>query len=202
MPIQLPDLPYPDNALEPYISARTLAYHYGKHHKAYVDKVYSAIENTAQAEDTLEQIILNARNAGDEQLFNNAAQAWNHTFLWNSMAPSGGGRAEGPLGRLIDDAFGSYSEFRKEFAAAATGLFGSGWTWLIQDEKGLRVTNTSNADTPIAHGARPLLTLDVWEHAYYLDYQNGRADYVNAYLDHLVNWEFAQSNLQFAVAAA
>lgn len=202
MTIELTQLPYKKDALEPYISARTLDYHYGKHHQAYVDKLNDAIRGSELEGKSLDQVILRSNYSKDDATFNNAAQVWNHTFLWNSMSPNGGGRAEGPLGRMIDESFGSYDEFRTAFKAAATGLFGSGWAWLIRDDKGLRIETTRNADTPLVHDWQPLLTLDVWEHAYYLDFQNDRAGYVDAFLDHLVDWEFARSNLDIVSRAA
>jgi len=195
MSIELPKLPYKEDALEPYVSARTLDFHYGKHHQGYVDKLNKAIDGTELDGVPLDQIILRSSAAKDDATFNNAAQVWNHTFLWHSMSPNGGGRADGPLGKLIDESFGGYDEFRTTFKQAATGLFGSGWVWLIRDDKGLRIEQTQNADTPLVHDWQPLLTLDVWEHAYYLDFQNDRGGYVDAFLDHLVDWEFARSNL-------
>jgi Fe-Mn family superoxide dismutase len=194
--LYLPDLPYRQSALEPHISERTLDFHYGKHHAGYVTKANKMIEGTPLAEKSLEEIVQAA--AGDASkagLFNNSAQVWNHTFFWNSMAPSGGGQPSGELGQRIDADFGSYDQFREAFVTAATTQFGSGWAWLVEDGGKLAVTKTANADTPLVHGQNPLLTIDVWEHAYYLDYQNRRPDFVNAFLDHLANWEFAEGNL-------
>ncbi|MDJ0927979.1 MAG: superoxide dismutase [Gammaproteobacteria bacterium] len=195
MPIQLPDLPYDQAALEPHLSARTLEFHYGKHHKGYVTKLNAAIENTSYADLSLEQIVTAASENGDAGIFNNAAQVWNHTFLWHSMAPDGGGAPAGDLAGMIDTAFGSFEEFCASFRQAAAGQFGSGWAWLVQDDGQLSIVTTGNADTPVLGKARPLLTLDVWEHAYYLDYQNDRASYIDTYLAHLVNWQFAAANL-------
>jgi Fe-Mn family superoxide dismutase len=194
--LQLPDLPYARSALDPHVSERTLDFHYGKHHAAYVTNANKMIEGTPLADKSLEEIVQAA--AGDASkagLFNNSAQVWNHTFFWNSMAPSGGGQPSGEIGKRIDADFGSYDQFREAFVTAATTQFGSGWAWLVEDGGKLAVTKTANADTPLVHGQKPLLTIDVWEHAYYLDYQNRRPDFVNAFLDHLANWEFAEGNL-------
>ncbi|MGE0733963.1 MAG: superoxide dismutase [Alphaproteobacteria bacterium] len=202
MQIVLPRLPYSADALEPYISRATLEIHHGKHHNAYVEKTKALAKQVRLADLSLEDIVV--RTAGEDRhrdLFNNAAQAWNHSFYWNSMRP-GGGRPSADIARRIEADLGGYETFRSQFAAAATGQFGSGWAWLILDDDRLRVTHTSNADTPLAHGQTPLLTLDVWEHAYYLDYQNCRPDYVAAALDHLINWEFANRNLLRRTAAS
>ena len=191
MAFDLPPLPYDMNALEPYISAQTMGFHYGKHHKTYVDNLNKLIAGTHFENMSLEEII--RQTAGKSEytaIFNNAAQAWNHNFFWNSMQPNGGGEPTGELKKKLERDFGGYDKFRVEFANAATTQFGSGWAWLVEDEENgkFKVIKTSNADTPIAHGLKPILTVDVWEHAYYLDYQNRRADFVNAYLDHLVKW--------------
>ena len=194
--LALPELPFKEDALEPYISKQTISLHHGKHHKAYVEKTAELVRGTELANLHLTEIIKKTVASPDRTaLFNNAAQAWNHTFYWKSLTPGGGGRPEGEIGRRVDQAFGSYENFKKEMTNSAMGQFGSGWAWLVADEKGLRVINTSNADTPVAHGQTPLLTIDVWEHAYYLDHQNRRADYVNAVIDHLLNWKFAESHL-------
>jgi Fe-Mn family superoxide dismutase len=197
MTISLPDLPYAIDALEPHVSKRTLEFHHGKHHRSYVKKTNELIKGTPHEKSSLEDIIRAAAKDGGA-LFNNAAQAWNHTFYWHSLAPKGGGKPGGAVARMIESAFGDYESFREAFAKAATSQFGSGWAWLVLDGERLQVTKTGNADTPIAHGQIPLLTIDVWEHAYYLDYQNRRPDYVATYLDHLVNWEFANANLASA----
>ena len=197
MDIKLPDLPYDKSALEPHISSRTLDFHYGKHHRAYVDKLNKAIADTGYFGLTLEDIIKRSHKAGDGGVFNNAAQAWNHTFLWHSMSPQGGGMPQGALKSSIESAFGGFDKFREQFSAAAAGQFGSGWAWLVQEGSGnVKIVTTANADTPICGESTPLLTLDVWEHAYYLDYQNARPDYIAAFLDHLVNWDFAASNFK------
>ena len=194
MSIKFPALPYATNALEPHVSANTLEHHHGKHHKAYVDKLNNAIEGTAYEGKSLEAIIAAAHKASEAGIFNNAAQSWNHTFLWNSMSPTGGGEPAGPLAEAIDRQFGSVQAFREAFKAAALAQFGSGWTWLVRTKKGLDIVSTGNADTPLVHGTTPLLTLDVWEHAYYLDYQNKRDAYVDVFLASLVNWDFAAKN--------
>ena len=194
MSIELPDLPYAADALEPHISARTFEFHHGKHHKAYVDKLNAAIPGTAYESQSLEEIIEAAHKASDKGVFNNAAQAWNHTFLWHSMSPSGGGAPTGELADAINDKFGDLDAFKAAFKAAAMGQFGSGWAWLVRTDDGVDIVTTGNADTPLVHGSKALLTLDVWEHAYYLDYQNKRDAYVDVFLDNLVNWEFAAQN--------
>ncbi len=192
----LPPLPYAQDALEPVISAKTISFHYGKHHKAYVDNLNKAVAGTEFAGMPLEKIITaTAGNADKAAIFNNASQAWNHAFYWNSLAPDGGGDVPAALKKMIEASFGTVDACKKELAAAATTQFGSGWAWLVQDGGELKVVKTGNADSPLTKGAKPLLTIDVWEHAYYLDYQNRRADYVNAVLDHLINWKFAADNL-------
>ena len=195
-PVVLPPLPFEQNALEPVISANTLSFHYGKHHKTYVDTLNKLISGTEFADMPLEKII-KATDGNTEKaaIFNNAAQVWNHTFYWRSLKGKGGGEPPAALKKLIDSSFGSVEHLKKELSAAAVGQFGSGWAWLVQDGEKLKVTKTGNAQTPIAKGPKPLLTVDVWEHAYYLDYQNRRVDYVNAVLDKLINWGFAGENL-------
>jgi superoxide dismutase, Fe-Mn family len=195
-PILLPSLPYEQSALQPVISANTLSFHYGKHHKTYVDTLNKLVAGTQFSDMSLEQIIkATADQADHTAIFNNAAQAWNHTFYWHSLRPKGGGEPPAVLERLMESSFGSFEACKKELAGAATGQFGSGWAWLVLDGGKLKVVKTGNAHTPLTQAAKPLLTIDVWEHAYYLDYQNRRADYVNAVLDSLVNWEFAAENL-------
>jgi Fe-Mn family superoxide dismutase len=184
MIFELPALPFDMNALEPHMSEKTLSFHYGKHHKAYVDKLNELIKDTEFADMSLEEIIAKSKYA----VFNNAAQVWNHTFFWNSIAPGGGGKPAGELMERINADFGGYEKFRDEFKSAALSQFGSGWAWLVDKDGRLSVMKTANADTPIAHGVKPVIVIDVWEHAYYLDYQNLRATYVDAYLDHLVKW--------------
>ena len=195
-PITLPALPFAESALDPYISARTISFHYSRHHAGYVNKVNAALEGSPLAGDDLEDIIRqSASDPALSGLFNNAAQVWNHTFFWNSMKPGGGGTPSGDLAGRIDADFGNLEEFKKAFAQAASSQFGSGWAWLVEAGGKLMVTKTANADTPLVHDQNALLTLDVWEHAYYLDYQNRRGDYINAWLDHLVNWDFAAARL-------
>ena len=191
MAITLPALPYADDALDPHITAHTISFHYCKHHAAYVNNLNGLIDGTELADATLEEIIDSAEPGG---LYNNAAQVWNHTFYWDSMSPNGGGAPSGELAAAIDSSFGSYDAFRQQFTADAVGNFGSGWTWLVKEGDGVAIVKTDDADTPIKHGQTPLLTIDVWEHAYYLDYQNARPAYVAAFLDHLVNWDFAAAN--------
>jgi Fe-Mn family superoxide dismutase len=194
--IELPPLPYAQDALAPVISAQTLSFHYGKHHKAYVDNLNKLVAGTALSETPLEKLIAAVAGQPDKAgIFNNAAQTWNHTFFWNSLKPHGGGVPTGVVGQAIDASFGGYENFKKEFSNAAMTQFGSGWAWLVADKGALRVAKTGNADTPLTMGLTPLLTIDVWEHAYYLDYQNRRADFVAAVIDKLLNWEFANANL-------
>ncbi|MBE0491914.1 MAG: superoxide dismutase [Sulfurospirillum sp.] len=196
MSLELPTLPYEATALEPHISANTLSFHHGKHHQAYVNNANNLIKGTDLENATVEQII--KTTAGDAQkvgLFNNAAQVWNHSFYWNCMQPNGGGVATGAIAQKIDEDFGSFDAFVTEFKNAAATQFGSGWAWLVLDGGKLKVVKTANADTPLAHGFKALLTVDVWEHAYYLDYQNRRPDYVDTFLNHLVNWDFVNANL-------
>lgn len=189
-------LPYKADALEPYISEKTIRFHYGKHHAGYVKKLNQMIKGTAYTVLDIEAIIQKTYGSpGETGIFNNAAQVFNHTFYWKSMKPGGGGVPDGIIAEKINADFGSYDAFKKAFASAALSQFGSGWAWLVKDGNTLKIIKTSNADTPVAQGLIPLLTVDVWEHAYYLDYQNRRADYIDAYLEHLVNWEFAETNL-------
>ena len=196
MAITLPELPYAQNALEPYITANTLSFHYGKHHNAYVTNLNKLLEGNALANESLEKIITSvAGDASKAGIFNNAAQVWNHTFYWNSMKPNGGGAPTGELADRINKDFGGFDKFAEEFKNAAATQFGSGWAWLIEDGGKLTVMKTANADLPMAHGKKALLTIDVWEHAYYLDFQNKRPDYIGTFLDKLVNWDLAASNL-------
>ena len=195
----LPPLPYADNALEPVISANTISFHYGKHHKTYVDNLNNLAKGTEFENASLESVInATAGKADKAPLFNNAAQIWNHTFYWHSMKPGGGGKPSGKLAQMIDAAFGSYDEFRKQFSATTVSQFGSGWGWLVVDGGALKVVKTGNAEVPFTKGQKPLLTIDVWEHAYYLDHQNKRAAYVDAVIDKLLNWDFAGENLSKA----
>ncbi|NLC72072.1 MAG: superoxide dismutase [Desulfuromonadaceae bacterium] len=194
--IVLPPLPYADNALEPVITARTIGFHYGKHHQGYVDNLGKLVKDTEYAELPLEKIITGTAGVADKAaIFNNAAQVWNHTFYWQSLTPKGGGEPPAALKARIDASFGSVDACKKEIAAAAVAQFGSGWAWLVLDGDKLKVVKSANADNPLKAGLKPLLTVDVWEHAYYLDYQNRRADHVAAVLDKLINWEFALQNL-------
>ena len=203
MSIEFPALPYSNDALEPHVSARTLEFHHGKHHKAYVDKLNVAIDGTDYEGHSLEAIIAASHAAGDAAVFNNAAQAWNHTFLWHSMSPEGGGNPGGALASAIEEQFGDLAGFRAQFKAAAIGQFGSGWAWLVRRAGALEIVTTGNAETPLTNSdLTPLLTLDVWEHAYYLDYQNKRDAYVDTFLAELVNWEFAARNFEADRAAA
>jgi Fe-Mn family superoxide dismutase len=195
-PYVLPPLPYAENSLEPVISAKTIGFHYGKHHKAYVDNLNKLIAGTEFADMPLEKIISNMVGKPDKiAIYNNAAQAWNHTFYWRSMRPKGGGEPPATLKQKMEVSFGSLEACKKELANASVTQFGSGWAWLVQDGGKLKVIKTSNADTPLTQTLKPLLAIDVWEHAYYLDYQNRRADYVNALIEKLINWEFADDNL-------
>jgi Fe-Mn family superoxide dismutase len=193
----LPALPYAQEALEPHISARTLSFHYGKHHQTYLDNLNKLVAGTDLAGKPLEAIIRDTAGKPDKAgLFNNSAQVWNHTFFWQSMKPKGGGAPKGKLAERIKAAFGSFDAFKTAFSEAAMTQFGSGWAWLVQEGDTLKIVKTANADTPLAHGQTPLLTCDVWEHAYYLDYQNRRKDFVQAFLDHLANWDFAASQMK------
>jgi Fe-Mn family superoxide dismutase len=191
MAIELPPLPYAKDGLAPHISGETLDFHYGKHHQAYVTNVNKMIEGTAHAEKSLEEII----QAADGGLFNNAAQVWNHSFYWHCMKPGGGGDPSGDLADAIDRDFGSVADFKQTFKEAAVSQFGSGWAWLVSDGGKLAVTKTANADLPMKHGQTALLTCDVWEHAYYIDYRNARPKYVETFLDHLMDWDFVAQNL-------
>ncbi len=196
MAIELPPLPYARDALAPHVSSNTLDYHYGKHHQAYVTNFNKLAEGAPYASLSLEDAIRRAWEEKDAGVFNNAAQVWNHTFYWRSMAPGGGGTPKGDAAAAIERDFGSYDAFKTAFAQAGATQFGSGWAWLVLKNGKLEVTKTPNAETPLTDpGATPLLTMDVWEHAYYLDYQNKRPDYIATFLDHLVNWDFVNANL-------
>ncbi len=198
----LPALPWDESALAPHISAQTIAVHYGKHHKAYVDNVNRLKQGSDLAEASLEEIVKASYGKPERKaVFNNAAQAWNHAFYWKSLSPKGGGRPTGKLKDRVEADFGSLEKLKEALAGAAVTQFGSGWAWVVLDAGKLKVLQTANADTPLATGQTPLLTVDVWEHAYYLDYQNRRADYVTACLDKLLNWEFALENFDKAPKA-
>lgn len=197
MAITLPALPYEANALEPYITANTLSFHHGKHHQTYVTNLNNLIQGGELADKSLEEIILAVANKPEKVgVFNNAAQVWNHTFYWNSMKKGGGGAPSGAIATKINEDFGSYDAFVDEFKNAGLTQFGSGWAWLVLEGGKLKITKTANADTPMVHDQKAILTVDVWEHAYYLDYQNRRADYLDLFLKHLVNWDFANANLK------
>lgn len=190
--ITLPALPYSNDALMPHISPETLEFHYGKHHKGYVDKLNQLIEGTEHKNKSLEEIVKSSSGA----IFNNAAQIWNHTFYWNSLSPKGGGEPKGPLAQAITQAFGSYDQFKEKFTAAAIAQFGSGWAWLIQNGSKVEIVTTANAETPFTKGGvTPLMTCDVWEHAYYIDYRNARPKYLESFWK-IVSWDFASKNFK------
>ena len=191
MPFALPALPYAKDALAPHLSAETLEFHYGKHHQAYVTNLNKLCEGKPEANKSLEEIIL----AAEGPLFNNAAQVWNHSFYWQCMKPQGGGEPAGALAEALKRDFGSLAKFREEFANAGATQFGSGWAWLVSENGKLKVTKTGNADLPMKHQQTALLTMDVWEHAYYIDYRNDRGKYIQAFLNNLVNWDFVARNL-------
>jgi Fe-Mn family superoxide dismutase len=196
MAISLPSLPYDKDALSPFISANTLDFHHGKHHKAYIDNLNKLIEGTDLDKLSLPEIIkISSKDTAKTGIFNNAAQAWNHAFYWHCLKAGGGGKPGGEIGKMIDAAWGSYEKFAEELKNAGATQFGSGWAWLILEGKDLKIVKTANADTPLAHDQKPLLTIDVWEHAYYLDYQNRRPDYLAAVIQNLINWDFVTANL-------
>jgi superoxide dismutase, Fe-Mn family len=194
MAVSLPALPYAKDALAPHITAETLDFHHGKHHNAYVTNLNKLLEGKPEAEKSLEDIIMSSEGG----VFNNAAQIWNHTFYWNSMKPGGGGSPTGDLLAALVRDFGSFEKFKEEFTAAATTQFGSGWAWLVSHNGKLSITKTGNADLPMKHGQKALLTLDVWEHAYYIDFRNARPKYIETFLNSLANWDFAAANLKAA----
>jgi Fe-Mn family superoxide dismutase len=191
MTFQLPALPYAKDALAPYMSQETLEYHHGKHHAAYVNKLNAGIVGTEWAGKSLEDIIRGSQGG----IFNNAAQTWNHTFFWNCLSPNGGGQPRGDLANAITSSFGSYADFKTKFSEACAGQFGSGWGWLVKNGGTVEIMTTANADTPMKHNKTALLTIDVWEHAYYIDYRNDRPKFIAVILDNLVNWDFVASNL-------
>ncbi|MGB3411150.1 MAG: superoxide dismutase [Microthrixaceae bacterium] len=191
MAFELPPLPYAKDALAPHISPETFDYHHGKHHQAYVTNLNKMIEGTEHENSSLEDIIVNS----DGGLFNNSAQTWNHTFYWSSMAPNGGGAPTGEVADALNSAFGSYDAFAEKFKEAAATQFGSGWAWLVDAGSGLEIMKTANADLPMKHNAKALLTIDVWEHAYYIDFRNARPNYISTFLEHLANWDFVAQNL-------
>ncbi|WP_141591535.1 MULTISPECIES: superoxide dismutase [unclassified Myxococcus] len=192
MPFTLPDLPYKKDALAPHMSAETLEFHHDKHHAAYVNNLNKLLDGKPEANKSLEEVILNS----DGGVFNNAAQVWNHTFFWQCMKPAGGGKPTGELAAAIDRDFGSFEKFKEEFSTAAATQFGSGWAWLVLEGGKLKVTKTGNADLPMKHGQKALLTIDVWEHAYYIDYRNARPKFIETFLTHLVNWDFVAQNFK------
>jgi Fe-Mn family superoxide dismutase len=191
---ELPPLPYAKDALAPYMSAETFDYHHGKHHLAYVNKLNELTAGKPEADKSLEELI----RTTDGALFNQAAQVWNHTFFWSCMKPAGGGEPTGDLADAIRRDFGSYADLKTKLTAEAVGRFGSGWAWLVEEGGKLAVTNTMNAGNPMTEGKTPLLTIDVWEHAYYIDHRNARPNFVAGFLDHLVNWDFVAANLKSA----
>ncbi len=200
---ELPSLPYAKDALAPHMSAETLGFHHGKHHKTYVDTLNELIEGNPMAEMSLADIIIRTHAAEDEnrhKIFNNAAQHWNHSFFWDSLSPDGGGEPDDDVKALFDASFGSFATFKKEFKEAATAHFGSGWAWVVADGDSLEIMTTHDADLPFTHGKHAVLTCDLWEHAYYLDYQNARPKFIDAFLTSLANWEFCQENVAAARA--
>jgi Fe-Mn family superoxide dismutase len=197
MKIKLPDLPFPPDSLEPYISKDTIKFHYGKHHNAYVENTIKLISGTDLEDKSIEEIIMTSSNNNKMvSIFNNAAQVWNHSFYWNCMKPGGGGNPYDSICDKIDKTIGKYDEFLSNFKSVAMSQFGSGWAWLVlKNDNTLDLVKTSNADTPLTDNLKPVLTVDVWEHAYYLDYQNRRAEYLDAFFDHLINWDFTNSRI-------
>jgi Fe-Mn family superoxide dismutase len=194
MKLELPELPFAKDALAPHMSADTLDFHHGKHHNAYVVKGNELLEGAGLEADSLEQLVMEAAKAGGG-LFNNVGQHYNHSFFWNSISPNGGGQPKGAVADAINASFGSYENFKTKFVAGGVGQFGSGWVWLAAEGETLKIVQTANADTPLTEGLKPILVCDVWEHAYYLDFQNRRPDFLSSFLDNLVNWEFANQNL-------
>lgn len=194
MKLELPDLPFAKDSLDPHMSANTLDFHHGKHHNAYVVKGNELLEESDIAADSLEELVNESAKVGGA-LFNNVGQHYNHSFFWNSLSPSGGGEPSGAIAAAINASFGSYDKFKEEFVSSGVGQFGSGWVWLVADGSALKIVKTANAETPLTEGLKPILVCDVWEHAYYLDFQNRRPDFLTSFLDNLVNWEFANQNL-------
>ena len=202
MAFQLPDLPYAKDALAPHISAETLEFHHGKHHAAYVKKTNGFVEEQGLGETTLSQVIRSARERGDGKLFNNSAQIWNHSFFWQCLAPAQGQKPSGKLAQMIDDGFGSVDQMLEKLEAEAVNHFSNGWAWLVLDRDQLKITSLHDADTPLVHeGMVPLFTLDVWEHAYYIDYRNERPKFVSSVLKNIINWDFIGQNLDGRGAA-
>ena len=194
MKLELPDLPFGKDALEPHMSANTLDFHHGKHHNAYVVKGNELLEDAGLSADNLEALVIEAAKVGGG-LFNNVGQHYNHSFFWNSISANGGGEPTGAIADAINASFGSFESFKKEFVAGGVGQFGSGWVWLVADGDTLKITKSANAETPLTDRLKPLLVCDVWEHAYYLDFQNRRPDFLASFIDNLANWDFANQNL-------
>ncbi|MBF0544749.1 MAG: superoxide dismutase [Candidatus Riflebacteria bacterium] len=195
-PLVLEPLPFAQDALEPFISSHTLGFHYGKHHAAYVDKANELLKGNPLASKSIEEIIKETAGKSDQvPLFNAVAQSWNHAFFWKCLKPKSTGKPEGKIAKMIDDSFGSYDKFKEEFVKTGVSLFGSGWVWLVLDGEKLQIVKGFNAETPLTKNQKPLFVIDVWEHAYYLDFQNRRSDYLKAILENLVNWDFVASNL-------
>ena len=199
-PFTLPPLPWSEDALAPVVSAKTIGLHYGKHHRAYVNKLNELVAGTPMADMPLERVIAESANGKNQKVFNNAAQTWNHTFFWNCLRPNGGGKPGSQIAQRIDSDLGGFDAFKKNFAETAVNTFGSGWAWLAMKDGKLEIMSTSNAENPLTKGATPLLTIDVWEHAYYVDYENRRPEFVGAVIDKLLNWEFAEKQMAQAGA--
>ena len=199
-PFSLPPLPWAEDALAPVVSAKTIGLHYGKHHRTYVNKLNELVAGTPMADMPLERVIMESAGGKNQKVFNNAAQTWNHTFFWNCLRPNGGGKPGSQIAQRIDSDLGGFDAFKKNFAETAVNTFGSGWAWLAMKDGKLEIMSTSNADNPLTKGATPLLTIDVWEHAYYVDYENRRPEFVNAVIDKLLNWEFAEKQMAQASA--
>jgi len=199
-PFSLPPLPWSEDALAPVVSAKTIGLHYGKHHRAYVNKLNELVAGTPMADMPLERVIMESANGKNQKVFNNAAQTWNHTFFWNCLRPSGGGKPGSQIAQRIDSDLGGFDAFKKNFAETAVNTFGSGWAWLAMKDGKLEIMSTSNAENPLTKGATPILTIDVWEHAYYVDYENRRPEFVGAVIDKLLNWEFAEKQMAQAGA--
>ena len=199
-PFSLPPLPWAEDALAPVVSAKTIGLHYGKHHRTYVNKLNELVAGTPMADMPLERVIMESAGGKNQKVFNNAAQTWNHTFFWNCLRPNGGGKPGSQIAQRIDSDLGGFDAFKKNFAETAVNTFGSGWAWLAMKDGKLEIMSTSNADNPLTKGATPLLTIDVWEHAYYVDYENRRPEFVGAVIDKLLNWEFAEKQMAQAGA--
>jgi len=195
-PFTLPPLPWSEDALAPVVSAKTIGLHYGKHHRTYVNKLNQLVAGTPMADMPLERVILESAGGKNQKVFNNAAQTWNHTFFWNCLRPNGGGKPGSQIAQRIDSDLGGFDAFKKAFAETAVNTFGSGWAWLAMKDGKLQILSTSNADNPLTKGSTPLLTIDVWEHAYYVDYENRRPEHVEAVIQKLLNWKWAEEQLE------